>query len=73
MPTPAPSSPSRDAGPGQADFIEVYPQALDAQTCAAIVARMRQRSDALQPGRVGGGVFPELKHSRDVQITGNAD
>ena len=73
MPTPAPSSPTRDASPSQADFIEVYPRALDAQACAAIVARMRQRSDALQPGRVGGGVFPELKHSRDVQITGNAD
>jgi hypothetical protein len=73
MPTPAPSSPIRDPGPDRSDFIEVYPRALDAQACAAIVARMRQRSDALQPGRVGGGVFPELKHSRDVQITGNAD
>ena len=73
MPTPAPSSPTRDASPSQADFIEVYPRALDAQACAAIVARIRQRSDALQPGRVGGGVFPELKRSRDVQITGNAD
>lgn len=73
MATPAPSSLTRDPGPSQADFIEVYPQALDAQACAAIVARMRQRSDALQPGRVGGGVFPELKHSRDVQISGNAD
>ncbi|HSR65527.1 MAG TPA: 2OG-Fe(II) oxygenase, partial [Xanthomonadaceae bacterium] len=43
-----------------ADFIEVYDDALDAATCAALVERMRA-SDALQPGRVGGGVFPELK------------
>jgi hypothetical protein len=55
------------------DFIEVTPAALSAEHCEAIVARMRERSAALQPGRVGGGVFPELKHSRDLQITGNAD
>ncbi len=53
------------------DFIEVIPGALDRAVCAAIVQRMRD-SDALQPGRVGGGVFPELKHSRDLQVTGNA-
>ena len=50
-----------------ADFIEVYPGALDAAACAAIVERMRA-SDALQPGQVGGGVHPELKHSRDLSI-----
>lgn len=54
------------------DFIEITDGALDAGACAAIVARM-QASDALQPGRVGGGVFPELKHSRDLHITGNAE
>ena len=53
------------------DFIEVFPGALDAATCAAIVARLRE-SDALQPGRVGGGVFPELKDSRDLGISGRA-
>ena len=53
------------------DFIEVVPGALDAETCASIVARMRA-SDALQPGRVGGGVFPELKDSRDLGIAGRA-
>jgi hypothetical protein len=52
-----------------ADFIEVYDGALDAATCGTLVERMRA-SDALQPGRVGGGVFPDLKHSRDVAITG---
>ncbi|MGY1457943.1 2OG-Fe(II) oxygenase [Luteimonas sp. A534] len=55
-----------------ADFIEVTPGALDAATCAAIVERMRA-SDALQPGRVGSGVFPELKNSRDIALAGRAD
>ncbi|MEN1973259.1 2OG-Fe(II) oxygenase [Luteimonas sp. MJ204] len=55
-----------------ADFIEVTPGALDAATCAAIVERMRA-SDALQPGRVGSGVFPELKRSRDIGLAGRAD
>ncbi len=52
------------------DFIEVYEDALDAATCATIVDRLRA-SDALQPGRIGGGVYPELKRSRDLQATGN--
>ena len=55
-----------------ADFIEVVPGAVDAATCAAIVERMRA-SDALQPGRVGSGVFPELKKSRDIALPGRAD
>jgi len=55
-----------------ADFIEVYDDALDAATCAAVVERMRA-SDALQPGRVGSGVFPELKRSRDVALGGKPE
>src|SRR5690606_30104885 len=55
-----------------ADFIEVFPAALDAGTCAAIVERMRA-SDALQAGRVGSGVFPELKKSRDISLPGRAE
>lgn len=54
------------------DFIEVTRDALDPAACAAIVARMRA-SDALQPGRVGSGVFPELKKSRDIGLAGRAD
>lgn len=54
------------------DFIEVIEDALDRNTCSAIVTRLRE-SDSLQPGRVGGGVFPELKHSRDLRISGNPD
>lgn len=53
------------------DFIEVIGDAIDRDTCAAIVARLRG-SDALQPGRVGGGVYPELKRSRDLRISGDA-
>lgn len=56
----------------QPDFIEVTPKALPAEACAAIVARLRTNEQAMQPGRIGSGVFPELKHSRDLQITGNA-
>ena len=54
------------------DFIEVIDAAIDHDTCAAIVARMRD-SAGLRPGRVGGGVHPELKHSRDLRISGDAD
>ena len=53
------------------DFIEVIPDAIDRDACADIVARMRD-SDSLQAGRVGGGVHPELKHSRDLRISGDA-
>lgn len=55
-----------------ADFIEVTHGALSAETCARIVERMRA-SDQLQPGRVGGGVYPELKRSRDLSLEGRAD
>ncbi|HEY0335378.1 MAG TPA: 2OG-Fe(II) oxygenase [Stenotrophomonas sp.] len=54
-----------------ADFIEVYPDALPADDCARIVERLRQERQ-LAPGRVGGGVYPELKHSRDLRISGLA-
>lgn len=54
------------------DFIGVYPDAVPAEACAAIVARMRAAPD-LQPGAVGGGVFPELKRSRDLGIDTRAD
>ena len=53
------------------DFIQVTPDALPREACDAIVARLRI-SDGLQPGRVGSGVFPELKHSRDLNLAGNA-
>lgn len=55
----------------QDDFIQVVSGALSRELCAEIVARIRA-SDALRPGQVGGGVYPELKHSRDISITGQA-
>ncbi|HVR82535.1 MAG TPA: 2OG-Fe(II) oxygenase [Luteimonas sp.] len=54
------------------DFIEKYEGALDRAGCAAIVERLRA-SAGLQPGRVGGGVFPELKDSRDITISGKPE
>lgn len=55
-----------------ADFIVVTPGALSPDACAAIVARLRGSRD-LQPGQVGGGVYPELKRSRDLSINDRAD
>lgn len=55
-----------------ADFIEVIDDAVPAGLCARIVERLH-RSHQLQPGAVGGGVFPELKSSKDLQITGLAE
>ena len=59
-------------GAGGMDFIEVYPGALDGARCTDYVARLRASAE-LRPGRVGGGVFPELKRSRDLTIAGRAD
>lgn len=53
------------------DFIAVYPEALAPAQCAALVERF-ERSDQLRPGRVGGGVLPELKHSQDLLISAHA-
>ena len=55
-----------------ADFIEVTPGALSADACAAIVARLRASPD-LQAGEIGGGVYPELKRSRDLSINDRPD
>ena len=55
-----------------ADFIEVHDDALARDACADIVARLRASAD-LRPGRTGGGVFPELKHSRDLGIAGRPE
>jgi hypothetical protein len=53
------------------DFIEVYEHALGAEDCAALVAAFERSAHV--PGRVGGGVRPELKDSRDVSITGKPE
>jgi len=54
------------------DFIEVHDGMLAREHCARIVARLHA-SDALQPGRIGSGVFPELKRSRDLALGGRPD
>jgi hypothetical protein len=54
------------------DFIEVYEGALSREACAALVARF-EASGQDQPGRVGGGVMPELKDSRDILISGKPE
>lgn len=53
------------------DFIEVIHNAIPTDACAAILTRMRT-SAQLRPGEVGSGVFPELKHSKDLRISGDA-
>ncbi|GAA4788983.1 2OG-Fe(II) oxygenase [Lysobacter hankyongensis] len=54
------------------DHITITPDALPREVCDRIVARIRADQASLHPGQVGGGVFPELKHSRDITLTGNA-
>ena len=54
------------------DFIEVYPGALDAATCAEIV-RYFDACGQQTRGEVGSGVDLELKDSWDVLITGRPD
>ena len=53
------------------DFIEIYPNAVSPEVCAQIVARFEADQDK-GPGRVGSGVFPELKDSRDLMLQGKA-
>ena len=56
----------------QDDFIEVYPEAFSKQACAVLIKHFED-SRAAVPGRVGGGVLPELKNSSDIQITGKPE
>jgi hypothetical protein len=51
------------------DFIEIYENALSRDLCAVLVKQF-EASRELQPGRVGGGVFAELKDSVDLTISG---
>lgn len=53
------------------DFIDVTEGALDPAWCAEVVARFSGSGDA-QPGRVGSGVFPDMKDSLDLTISGRA-
>ena len=54
------------------DFIEVFPNALSPDACAALIARFEASGQAV-PGRVAMGVRPELKHSRDIWLQGHPE
>jgi hypothetical protein len=56
----------------QPDFIEVFPNALPADACAALIARF-DASGQSEPGRVATGVRPELKLSRDITMSGRPE
>jgi hypothetical protein len=53
------------------DFIEVYENALPPEDCARLIEQFEHSAHV--PGRVGGGVIPELKNSRDVHLTGKPE
>jgi hypothetical protein len=53
------------------DFIEVYDGLLDAAWCERVCRRFDAANHV--EGRVGGGVYPEMKRSRDVEISGRAE
>ena len=52
-----------------ADFIEVFEDALSAAQCAALIEAFEGSGQAVA-GQVGGGVYPQLKHSSDITISG---
>jgi hypothetical protein len=53
------------------DFIEVFDDALSAEDCARLIEKFERSAHV--PGRVGGGVMPELKDSRDITISGKPE
>lgn len=50
------------------DFIEIYADALDTATCAALIERF-ERSGEAKRGETGGGVNTALKDSWDIRIS----
>jgi len=54
------------------DFIEVYDDALDADTCARVIQRFEASGKAAR-GQVGSGVDVALKNSWDIRITDYAE
>jgi hypothetical protein len=51
-----------------ADFIEVYDDAIDRATCAALIDRFEHSGSAM-PGKAGSGVDAAVKNSWDITIT----
>ena len=56
----------------QPDFIEMFENALSPEICRQLLAHF-ERSGQAKPGRVGSGVLPELKDSRDIGISGKPE
>lgn len=54
------------------DFIEIYPNAVDPQTCHQIVERFESSGQAVR-GRTGSGVDTKLKDSYDITTTSRTD
>jgi hypothetical protein len=54
------------------DFIEVFDGVLPPAACAELVSHFEASGQAV-PGRVGGGVMPELKKSRDITLAGRPE
>ena len=57
----------RNAPMATADFIEVYDQALDADSCKALIDRF-ERSGQAQRGSTGSGVDVSMKDSWDIGL-----
>jgi hypothetical protein len=53
------------------DFIEIYDNALSTEDCARLIEKFERSAHA--PGRVGHGVIPELKDSRDITLAGKPE
>jgi hypothetical protein len=49
------------------DFIGLYPNLLSPERCQALIEQF-DRSQLAVPGHVGGGLMPDLKNSRDIQL-----
>lgn len=60
------------AQPPPDDFIEVIDAAFAPAWCAGVVERFAASAD-VQPGRVGSGVFPDMKDSLDLTISGRPE
>jgi len=58
--------------PPPADFIDVQDGVLAADWCRAVVDRFGASGES-RPGRVGSGVFPDMKDSLDLTISGRAE
>lgn len=57
---------------GAGDFIEVYHDAVDPALCRQLLERFEASGEGV-PGKVGGGLYTELKDSLDLTISGRPE